>query len=109
MDLKSNSNDCELELLHDSLVRDRSVCAIIDKQVRWRLLREADLTQEKAWDICRASEITTSQVKALTDKEEIKGLQPVRQKVKAITEQNESSCSRCGFKRETNKQKRGIG
>lgn len=92
-------------LLHDSLVHDKSVCAIIDNQVRRRLLREADLTQGKAWDICRTSEITTSQVKALTEEEEINRVQPVRQKdkVKANTEQNESSCSRCGFKRRTKK------
>lgn len=90
MDVKSKAKNCELELLHDSLVHDRSVCAVIDK-VRWRLLGEADLTQGKAWDICRAREITTSQGKALTDDKEINRIQPVRQKnkVKAYKEPNE--------------------
>lgn len=91
--------------MHDSLVRDRIVCGITDDQVRGRLLREADRTPEKAIDICRASEITTSQVKAPTEEVEINRVRTDRQKgkLKANTEQNESSCSRCGFKHGTKK------
>lgn len=71
-DLKNK--DYEFGLLPDSLVRDRIICGITDDQVRGRLLREADLTLEKASDTCHASKITTSQVKAPTEEVEINRL-----------------------------------
>lgn len=80
------------------------MCGITNDQVRGRLLREADLTLDKAIDIFCASEITTSQVKALTEEVELNRIRTVRpkdNKAKASTgklEQKESSCSRCGFK-----------
>lgn len=108
-DLKNKAKDCEFGGLHDSLVRDRIVCGITNDQVRGRLLREADLTLEKAIDICRASEITTTQIKALTEEVEMNRIRRVRPKdnrAKASTgrlEQNELSCNRCGFKHEIKK------
>lgn len=48
--------------------------------MRGRLLREADLTLEKAIDICCASEITSSQVKELTEKEEVNRFRTVMTK-----------------------------
>lgn len=66
-DLENKAKDCEFGELHDSLVRDRIVCGVTNDQVRGRLLREPDLTLDKASDICRASEITTTQVRALTE------------------------------------------
>lgn len=54
-DLKHKVKDCEFGHLTDSLIRDRIVCGITDDQVRGRLLREPDLTLNKAIDICRAS------------------------------------------------------
>lgn len=103
-DLKNKAKDCEFGELHDSLVCDRIVCGITNVQVRGRLLREADLTLGKAIDICRASEITSSQVKALTEEVEvnrIRATKPQSNKEKSNTinrEQNEFNCSRCGFK-----------
>lgn len=108
-DLKNKAKDCEFGHLHDSLVRDRIVCCITNNQVRGRLLREADLSLEKALNICHASEITTSQVKALSDEVDVNRLRAVRpkdNKSKASTghtKQNESSCNRCGFKHGTKK------
>jgi hypothetical protein len=52
-DLKHKAKDCEFGDLTDSLIRDRIVCGIRDDNVRARLLREADLTLEKAIDTCR--------------------------------------------------------
>lgn len=49
--------------LNDSLVRD--------DQMKARLLRKADLTLNKALDMCRATEITLTQMKALHDKVEV--------------------------------------
>lgn len=69
--MKSKAVDCESGELLDSPARDRIVCGITNDQVRGRLLRKADLTLDKTIDMCRASEITTSQDKALTEKVEI--------------------------------------
>lgn len=46
------------------------VCGITDDQVRG-LLREPDLTLNKAIDICRASELTQTQLKSLHEDVEI--------------------------------------
>ena len=65
-ELKRISTDCEFGDLKEGLIRDRIVCGIRDDGVRARLLREGDLTLQKAIDICRASELSSSQVKMLT-------------------------------------------
>ena len=64
--LKLLSKTCEFGDLADSLVKDRLVCGIRDDQIRARLLREPALTLQKAVDIGRASEASTSQIKQLT-------------------------------------------
>ena len=64
---------------------------------------------EKVIDICCASEITSRQVKAVTEEVEVNRIRTVRpknNKVKASTgnhEEDESSSSRCGFKHGTKK------
>lgn len=60
------------------MIWDRIVCGIINDQVRRRLLREGDLTLDKAIDICRVSEITTSQVKTLIEEVEVHKLRIAR-------------------------------
>lgn len=77
-DLKNKAKNCEFEQLHDSLIRDRIVCGIRDDRVRSRLLGEADLTLEKAIDVCRASEITSSQVKVLNEEIEVHKIKTVK-------------------------------
>ena len=65
-DLKTKVRSCEFGVLTDSLIKDRIVCGIIDDRTRSRLLREPDLSLQKALDICRANEATTTQMKLLT-------------------------------------------
>lgn len=107
-DLKSKAKDCEFGDLHDSLVRDRIVCGTNNDQVRGRLLREADLTLQKAIDICRASEITTNQLKAINEEVEVHKIRTVkakdnRDKGKIDADEQKANCSRCGFKHEVKK------
>ncbi len=64
--------------LTDSLIRDRIVCGIKDNNVRARLLREADLTLEKAIDTCRANEITSNQMKMLVEEVDVNKISSVR-------------------------------
>ena len=49
------------------ILRDRLVFGIQDDKVRERLLREANLTLEKADEICRAAESMAAQMKILGD------------------------------------------
>lgn len=50
-DLKKLSTTCEFGTLCDSLIRDRVVCGVNNTGIRERLLREADLSLEKAMEI----------------------------------------------------------
>lgn len=79
-DLKSKAKDCEFGDLHDSLIRDRIVCGVREDQLKGRLLRETDLTLKKAIDICRASEITSSQMKALNDEVNVHKVESIKPK-----------------------------
>ena len=62
-DLKTKAQTCEFKDLKDSLIRNRIVCGIHCDKMLSRLLREPDLTLQKAIDICRANETTLSQMK----------------------------------------------
>ena len=64
-ELKSRSRHCEFDTLKESLIRDRIVAGIQDAKVRERLLRETDLSLDKAISICRASEVTKKQVEEM--------------------------------------------
>nr|XP_054762080.1 uncharacterized protein LOC129268566 [Lytechinus pictus] len=57
-DLKVLASSCNFRDLHDSLLRDRIIGGIKDNAVRARLLRESDLTLDKAIQICRAAELS---------------------------------------------------
>ena len=54
--LKALSKTCEFGTLENSLVKDRIVFGIQSDATRERLLREEDLTLEKAMKVCRAAE-----------------------------------------------------
>ena len=70
-DLKNKAKDCEFGTLTDSLIRDCIVCGVTNYQVRARLLREPDLSLNKAVDICRANKATQSHLKALHEENEV--------------------------------------
>ena len=61
-ELRKLASTCEYGTLSDELIRDRIVIGISDSSMRARLLRERDLTLNKAIDMCRASEQATCQL-----------------------------------------------
>ncbi len=67
LDLRSKAKTCEFGTLQDSLIKDRIVCEIDDKSIRERLLRDSDLTLEKAIDIVRAAETSKNKVQKLNN------------------------------------------
>ena len=62
IDLINKAKSCEFEDLRDSLITDRIVCDIDCKLTRERLLRNSDLTLEKAVTFVRACETSKTQV-----------------------------------------------
>ena len=93
-ELKSRSEHCEFGELKNSLVRDKIVLGVNSKKVQERLLREAELSLEKAIQICRAAENVKMQAK------EIKG---------ASNEVNVEAVSRSYSKESPSKQRNVEG
>ncbi|XP_063965835.1 uncharacterized protein K02A2.6-like [Lytechinus pictus] len=89
-DLKKKAKSCEFEHLRDSLIKDRIVVGIRDDGTRARLLREKDLSLEKAIDICKATEITSQHIAELKPKQNIHAMQ--------ATSMNRKTCPKCGNK-----------
>ena len=67
LDLRNKAKTCEFESLQDSLIKDRIVCGIDSNSIRERLLRDNDLTLEKAISIVRAAETSKTQVQRLNN------------------------------------------
>ena len=100
-DLKTKAKSCEFGVLTDSLIKDRIVCGITDDRTRSRLLREPDLTLQKALDICRANEATATQMKLLTSgggaSAEASGIADIDlHTVERSKAQTNKQCGRCG-------------
>lgn len=116
-DLKILSKTCEFGDLTDSLIKDRIVGGVLKDSVRSRLLRETDLTLQKAIDICRASETATQQMKAMQSSSAgatSGNVDFVRRKTekskpmkntdsKSTASQNKQKCGKCGYKHEPRK------
>ena len=47
------------------MIKDRLICGVQDVKLKERLLREVDLTLDKALSISRAAEVSKIQVKGL--------------------------------------------
>ena len=65
--LRLLAKECNFKELHDELIRDRIVCGITSDRVKERLLREQDLTLDKAIHICRAEEVSKKQMKCISE------------------------------------------
>ena len=94
-DLKTKAQTCEFGELKDSLIRDRIVCGIHCDKTHSRLLREPDLTLQKAVDICRANETTSSQMKSFTSDQtdDLPAIHGIRSQTKQV---QKLYCDRCG-------------
>ncbi len=63
--LKKLAQTCEFGTLQEGLIRDRVVVGLQDNSTRERLLRERDLTLDKAYQLCKAAELVKIQMKEL--------------------------------------------
>ena len=55
--LRKLASSCQFGTLTEEMIRDRLVIGIQDKSTKARLLREKDLSLDKALDMCKSSEI----------------------------------------------------
>ena len=65
--LRLIAKDCDFKLLEDDLIRDRIVCGTNSDRVKERLLREHDLTLDKAINICRSTEESKKQLESMSE------------------------------------------
>ena len=79
-DLKLKAKTCEFQTVTDSLIKDRIVGGIRDDKVRARLLREPDLSLNKAEDLSRAAEIADLQMKMMKEEDENETVRTVQAK-----------------------------
>ena len=64
-DLRSKAAKCEFVTFESDMIRDKVVFGVRDQRIKERLLREADLTLNKALNICRAAEISQQQIEVM--------------------------------------------
>ncbi|XP_053104922.1 uncharacterized protein K02A2.6-like [Hemicordylus capensis] len=64
--MKLKANSCEFGSVCKELIRDKIVFTATEK-LKERLLREPDLTLEKAVQICQVAEVTATQLQTMTD------------------------------------------
>ena len=68
--LRYLASTCEFGALTDELIRDHLVIGVKDSSLKERLLREQNLTLDKALKLCKASETASEQLKSLSKKVE---------------------------------------
>ena len=107
-ELRTLEKTCEFGSISESLVKDRLVCGVQDTRLRERLLREMDLTLDKAVSISRASERYKFQLKELEGGTGCEGASSLTGEIDAVKKQREGwknkstdqrfvrDCSKCG-------------
>ena len=79
-DLRILANTCEYGILKDELIRDKIVCGVSSRHIQKQLLKERDLTLDRAIDIGIANELSDKNNTELSSnqvsdpKEEVHGL-----------------------------------
>lgn len=64
-ELRKLVKNCSYKDQEDRMLRDRIVIGVTDKKLQQKLLAVSDLTLDKAVDMCRASELSKTQVKMM--------------------------------------------
>ena len=102
-ELKTLAKTCNFcDCLRDSLIRDRIVLGIKNEETTKKLLRIRDLTLNKCIHVCRSEEITSMQMKSLS--EPVDSVNKVKsRKTKSDktsdgnAQSNKISCKFCGY------------
>ena len=107
--LRTMSKTCNFGDLQESLIRDRIVVGLRDNSVRKRLLQESKLSLKGTIDICKSSEATHRQLKAMNS-DDVSYMKNVKktdtagqaaagyQKKKRYNFKTQKECTFCGTK-----------
>ena len=110
-ELKTLAKTCNFcECLRNSLIRDRIVLGIKNKQTTKKLLRTRELTLNNCIDICRSEEVTDMRMKSLIDPEDInivksKGKKSRVDSKTGLQTGKKISCKFCGYEHIPDKKK----
>ncbi|UYV81645.1 K02A2.6-like [Cordylochernes scorpioides] len=74
-ELKHLAQECEFENLTESLIRDRLIIGILDREVKRKLLEDPQLKLPRAISIAMISESTCSQVESLNEQKVIEKIE----------------------------------
>ena len=102
-ELKLLANNCELGVLESELIRSRVVYGITSECVKERLLREQDLTLEKALELCRMNEQSKEQMKVLHKAQGVNSIRQQNTRTKTDRGKYDANCRR-DFKNDSKKQ-----
>ena len=80
--LKQMAATCKFEQLENELIRDRLVLEVKDSSAKARMLREPNLTLQKAIDMCRNSEIANAQWKTMNSEQDMSAVNYTRRESK---------------------------
>ena len=72
--LKQMVATCKFEQLENELTRDRLVLGAKDSSAKARMLREPNLTLQKAIDMCRNSEVANAQWKTMDSEQDMSAI-----------------------------------
>ena len=104
-DLRILARTCEYGTMKDEFIRDKIVCGIISDRVRKQLLKERDLTLDKAVQICQLNELTENYGRELSHESKEKDVNSIYKQNKFIRKQPAIvTCKNCGGDHNRSKQ-----
>ena len=74
-DIRRLARSCEFVALEESILRDRIVISVLNDAMRCKLLQTRKLDLALAVDICKASEVSARQLRAMTSPDDVTALQ----------------------------------
>ena len=89
--LREKISTCKYATLENEMLRDRIVIGIHNSETQQRLLREKDLTLDRAIDICRSSETATQHSQRMEPTQPVNFVQKKKSDTKYI-----KNCKYCG-------------
>lgn len=97
-ELKTLASTCSFGNQENDLIRDRLVLGIREKCLLERLLRETELTLEKAAEFLRAAETSKMQLETVTGATRVHEIKrkPARTVLQASNRSDKFKCHRCG-------------
>ena len=95
MDLRNKADACELGDKKEEFIRDRIVVGISSDAVRKLLLQEADLTLDKAVQICQLHELAESDNKAVNQDPDVNVIKQKKFFKKQTPQYRQRKCKYC--------------